>query len=120
MTARAGRRIQFALAGIAGTSGYIGGGTVRLLGVPTAKRSPVLPDEPTMAESAVPGFESAVWFGLFAPAGTPKAVIELLNCKVNAPLAPAEDREEYTQVGPEPVGSSAHDHPAQAQAELRK
>ena len=54
---------------------------------PPAKRSPVLPDGPTISESAVPGFEASVWFALFAPAGTPQAVVDLLNSKVNAALA---------------------------------
>src|SRR4051795_1783260 len=90
MTDLIGGRIQFAFDGIATTHGYVGSNTVRLLGVSTGKRSPVLPDGPTIAESALPGFEASVWFGLFAPAGTPKAVIDLLNSKVNAALAPPE------------------------------
>ena len=85
MTDLIGGRIQFAFDGIAVTLGYIRGNTVRLLGVSTSKRSPVLPDEPTISESAVPGFESSVWFGLFAPAGTPKAVIDLLNTARSTP-----------------------------------
>jgi tripartite-type tricarboxylate transporter receptor subunit TctC len=120
MTDLIGGRIQFAFDGIAVTLGYIRGGTVRLLGVSTGKRSPVLPDEPTIAESAVPGFESAVWFGLFAPAGTPKAVIELLNSKVNAALAPPEVREGFLKVGNEPVGGGPDVLAAKVQAELQK
>ena len=120
MTDLIGGRIQFAFDGIAVTLGYIRGNTIRLLGVSTSKRSPVLPDEPTIAESAVPGFESSVWFGLFAPAGTPKAVIDLLNSKVNAALAPPEVREGFLRVGNEPVGGGPEILAARVQAELQK
>ena len=86
MTDLIGGRIQFAFDGIATTHGYVRSNTVRLLGVSTGKRSPVLPDGPTIAESAVPGFEASVWFALFAPAGTPQAVIDMLNIRVNVAL----------------------------------
>jgi tripartite-type tricarboxylate transporter receptor subunit TctC len=120
MTDLIGGRIQFAFDGIAVTLGYIRGNTIRLLGVSTSKRSPVLPDEPTIAESAVPGFESSVWFGLFAPAGTPKAVVDLLNSKVNAALAPPEVREGFLKVGNEPVGGGPDVLAAKVQIELQK
>jgi tripartite-type tricarboxylate transporter receptor subunit TctC len=120
MTDLIGGRIQFAFDGIAVTLGYIRGNTIRLLGVSTSKRSPVLPDEPTITESAVPGFESSVWFGLFAPAGTPKAVVDLLNSKVNAALAPPEVREGFLKVGNEPVGGGPDVLAAKVQIELQK
>jgi tripartite-type tricarboxylate transporter receptor subunit TctC len=120
MTDLIGGRIQFAFDGIAVTLGYIRGNTIRLLGVSTSKRSPVLPDEPTIAESAVPGFESSVWFGLFAPAGTPRAVVDLLNSKVNAALAPPEVREGFLKVGNEPAGGGPDVLAAKVQTELQK
>src|SRR3954464_12533406 len=120
MTDLIGGRIQFAFDGIAVTLGYIRGNTIRLLGVSTGKRSPVLPDEPTIAESAVPGFESSVWFGLFAPAGTPKAVVDLLNSKVNAALAPPEVREGFLRVGNEPARGGPEILAAKVQTELQK
>jgi tripartite-type tricarboxylate transporter receptor subunit TctC len=120
MTDLIGGRIQFAFDGIATTHGYVRSHTVRLLGVSTAKRSPILPDGPTIAESAVPGFEASVWFALFAPAGTPKAVIDLLNSKVNVALAQAEVKENFLRVGNEPVGGGADVLAAKVQAELEK
>src|SRR3954465_7059059 len=120
MTDLIGGRIQFAFDGIAVTLGYIRGNTIRLLGVSTGKRSPVLPDEPTIAESAIPGFESSVWFGLFAPAGTPKAVVDLLNAKVNAALAPPEVREGFLRAGNEPAGGGPEILAAKGQTELQK
>src|SRR6185436_13270128 len=69
MTDLIGGRIQYAFDGVATTLGYIRSNTVRMLGVSTAKRSPVVPDDPTIAEAALPGFEASVWFALFARAG---------------------------------------------------
>jgi tripartite-type tricarboxylate transporter receptor subunit TctC len=120
MTDLIGGRIQFAFDGIATTHGYVHSNTVRLLGVSTAKRSPILPDGPTIAESAVPGFEASVWFALFAPAGTPKAAIDLLNSKVNVALATAEVKENFLRVGNEPVGGGPEVLAAKVQAELEK
>jgi len=120
MTDLIGGRIQFAFDGIATTSGYVRSNTVRLLGVSTAKRSPLLPDGPTISETAVPGFEASVWFALFAPAGTPQSVVELLNSKVNAALAAVEVKENFLKVGNEPVGGGPDVLAAKVQAELQK
>src|SRR4029078_5124558 len=83
---------------------YVPSKTVRLLGVSTAKRSPLLPDGPTISETAVPGFEASVWFALFETAGPPQSVVELLKSKVNAALAAAEVKKTFLKVGNEPVG----------------
>jgi tripartite-type tricarboxylate transporter receptor subunit TctC len=99
MTDLIGGRIQFAFDGIAVTLGYIRGNTIRLLGVSTSKRSPVLPDEPTISESAVPGFESSVWFGLFAPAGTPTAAIAWMNGEAKKTFDAPEIRERFAGQG---------------------
>ena len=120
MTDLVGGRIQFAFDGVAATLGYIRGGSVRLLGVSTTKRTPLHPDEPTISESAVPGFDASVWFGLFAPAGTPGAAVALLNRKVNDVLAMPEIREGFLKVGNEPVGGGPEVLAAKVQAELRK
>ena len=120
MTDLIGGRIQYAFDGIATTMGYIRGGTVRSLGVSTTKRSPVLPDEPTIAEAGVPGFEASVWFALFAPAGTPKSAVDLLNSKVNIALQSPEIRDAFLKVGNEPVGGSPAVLAAKVNSELKK
>jgi len=78
------------------------GGKVRGLAVTTLKRSPLLPDVPTLAESGYPGFDIPFWAGLFAPAGTPKEVVEKLNREVRAILATAEMRTQLANLGTEP------------------
>src|SRR5262249_5669284 len=118
MTDLIGGRIQFAFDGIATTVGYIRGGTIRSLGVSTAKRTPLLPEEPTIAETALPGFDASVWFALFAPAGTPKAAVDLLNSKINIALQSREIREGFLKVGNEPVGGGPEVLAAKVQMEL--
>ena len=65
----------------------------RSLGVTTAQRSPSAPDIPTVAESGLPGYESAQWYGLLAPAATPKDILEKLHREVTAVLLAPEHRE---------------------------
>ena len=62
--------------------GQIKGGKVRALAVTTAKRSPELPDVPTLAEAGFPGLEMTTWYGVFAPAGTPKDIVVKLNAEI--------------------------------------
>lgn len=65
---------------------YVKAGKLRAIGVAGAKRSPVLPDVPTLAEQGVPGVDVAQWYGMFAPAGTPRAVVDRLNTALNTVL----------------------------------
>ncbi|AMN40586.1 Bug family tripartite tricarboxylate transporter substrate binding protein [Rhodoplanes sp. Z2-YC6860] len=120
MTDLIGGRIQFAFDGVATTVGYIRSGTVRPLGVSSAKRSLVLPDAPTIAEQGVPGFDASAWFALFAPAGTPQAVIDLLNHKVNDALKAAEVKDGFLKIGNEPVGGGPDVLAATVRSDLQK
>lgn len=65
---------------------HVRAGKLIALAVTDAKRSPLLPELPTMIEAGVPGFESVLWFGLMAPAGTPQAVIDKLSRAANEAL----------------------------------
>ena len=65
-------RIHYTFDGVATSLGYAQAGNIRILGTAGPKRSPVIPDIPTVTEKALPGFETVVWFGLFAPAKTPE------------------------------------------------
>ncbi|HET7159556.1 MAG TPA: tripartite tricarboxylate transporter substrate binding protein, partial [Burkholderiales bacterium] len=68
-------------------------GRVRGLAVSSAKRASLLPDMPTVSEAGVPGFEAANWFGVFAPSGTPRAVIDQLNAAINKSVQTSEMRD---------------------------
>lgn len=72
---------------LASALGQIKGGNVRALAVTGTKRSPLLPDVPTVAESGVPNYENYVWFGLWAPKNTPQPIIEKLHAEVEKALA---------------------------------
>jgi len=81
--------------------GNVKAGTLRALAITTAKRSSLLPDLPTLAESGVPGFDAALRYGLMAPAGTPPAVIARLNRELNAALASEDVKERLATEGAE-------------------
>lgn len=77
----------------------IRGGVLRPLAIAASRRSAILPDVPTVAESGVPGYEASSWNGLAAPARTPAAVIERLNREVNAAVAAPEVRKRLREIG---------------------
>jgi tripartite-type tricarboxylate transporter receptor subunit TctC len=81
-------------------------GKVRILAVTGAKRSPVLPDVPTMIESGLPGFEVISWYGFFAPAGTPRRVIDELNAAINDAVRDPSVRERMSRINMEPAGGT--------------
>lgn len=77
-------------------------GQVRALGVTTGKRLPSLAGVPTIAESGVPGFDTAGWFGLFAPKGTPQGIIDTLSREVKTILSAPEIKQRLVDLGAEP------------------
>ncbi|MDB5808474.1 MAG: tripartite tricarboxylate transporter receptor family protein [Betaproteobacteria bacterium] len=90
-------------------------GKLRILAISSTKRSPVLPDVPTVAEAGVPGYELTSWYGVLAPAGTPAAIVTQLNSEIVKALNTPEVRARLSGEGAEPVGNS----PAEFQAYIR-
>ena len=88
---------------------YIKSGRARAISVSTLQRFTPLPEVPTMAEAGLPSFEAASWYGLFAPAGTPREIIEKLVNESNAVLKSQEIRQIYEKLGLEPVGGTAEE-----------
>ncbi len=84
-------------------------GKTRILATSGAARSPLLADVPTFTEAGLKGVEGTGWFGLFAPAKTPEAVLAQVNSAANKALATPELRERFTKMGLEPAGGSAAD-----------
>ena len=80
-------------------------GRVRALGVPSAKRSPLLPNVPTMAEAGLPGFEWQTWASLVVPVGTPKPIVNRLNAELVKAVSSPDVRDRLIAQGLEPVGS---------------
>jgi tripartite-type tricarboxylate transporter receptor subunit TctC len=81
-------------------------GKLRGIAVGSARRSPAAPDIPTVAESGVPGFEYVTWYGLFAPAGTPRDIVSRLNAQVVKMLADPELAKRFASQGAEPMSNS--------------
>jgi len=81
-------------------------GKVRALAISGAKRSPVAPEIPTLAEAGVPGYESGIWLGMMAPAGTPRPVLEQLNTAVNRIINSDAVKGEWAKQGVYPMGMS--------------
>lgn len=80
----------------------VNGGKLRAIAITGAKRSPLLPNVPTVAESGVPGFETLAWNGLMAPASTPKPIIDKLNAEIHKALDAPEMKERLRAQGFEP------------------
>lgn len=95
-------------------------GKLKAIGISSLKRSPLLPSVPTIAESGLPGFEASTWFGVYAPAGTPKDVIAKLNRELVAVLRSAETRQRMTALGAEPAGSTPEEMSAIVASETAK
>jgi hypothetical protein len=81
---------------------------LRALAITSAKRSPLLPNLPTVAEAGLPGFESVTWIGMVAPAGTPKAVVDRINAELNKALK--EDMGKgFAEIALDPIGGTPKD-----------
>ena len=100
-----GGRIDLMFDNLASSLSQVRAGRVKALAVTTAKRSALAPELPTIAESGLPGFDITTWFGVFAPAGTPHAVLEVLHSEFTRALAAPDVREKMLALGAEPVGS---------------
>jgi tripartite-type tricarboxylate transporter receptor subunit TctC len=95
-------------------------GKVRCLAVSTQARTPLAPEIPTMSEAGVPGYVADVWFGLFAPTGTPPAAIERLNAEVNRALKQPALKQRFETLGCEPAGGTAEAFAAYFRADIEK
>ena len=113
-------RIDMALDSLPAYLPHLKAGKVRALAVASRGRSPVLPDLPTMAEAGVPGVVSATDYALFAPAGTPKEIVALLNREVNAVLEMPDLRAKLAAQGVEIVGGTPESVRAEFADELAK
>jgi len=99
---------------------HVKAGKIRALAVATAKRSSALPDVPTIAEAALPGFEVTTWFGALAPAKTPKELIAKLNAEIVKILAMPDVRKRLLDAGAEPVGNTPEQMAAQIKRETEE
>jgi tripartite-type tricarboxylate transporter receptor subunit TctC len=109
-------RVTMSFANIANAMPLVREGKLRALAITSVKRSALAPDLPTMAESGFPGFEAVPWFGLLAPAGTPKEIIDKIHTETARALAMPEIRKKFEELGLEPIGND----PAEFAAVIKK
>ena len=105
-TAVVGGQVEILFGSLPALLPHAKSGRVRALAVGTPKRSPSLPDVPTVAESGYPGFDASLWLALMAPAGTPPPVIDRLNKELAAVIASPDTREALDKAGAEPLTST--------------
>lgn len=97
-----GGQISIAFETAASATPQIKGGKVKALAITTAKRSPSMPDLPTVAESGLPGYDVVTWYGMLAPAGTPKDIVSRMNTEVLKILQTPEFKQRLTDISSEP------------------
>lgn len=112
-----GGQVQMSFTDVLTALPYIQAGKLRVLGVTSARRSRVLPDVPTLAEQGLKDFDSSVFFGIVAPAGTPPEVVNKLNAAFAAALQQPEVRQRLAQQGLEPPANYT---PAQLAGYMRR
>jgi tripartite-type tricarboxylate transporter receptor subunit TctC len=115
-----GGQVQLMFDSLPSSMPFIKSGAIRPLAVTTARRSSALPEVPTLAESGFPGFGISTWYGMWAPAGTPPAVVQRLSREVAAIVRLPEVRDRFGALGAEPVGNAPEEFAAFAKAELAK
>jgi tripartite-type tricarboxylate transporter receptor subunit TctC len=87
---------------------YVKQGKLKGLAITSAKRSKLLPDLPTVSEAGVSGYESVTWIGVVAPAGTPKAIVDLLNAELQKALG-GDMGKQLAELSLDPIGGTPKD-----------
>jgi len=113
-------QVDASFVGAGSAKGFIQNGQIRLLAVTTPQRSPIYPDVPTLAESGVTGYSSEVWYALYAPKGTPPAIIKKLNSAVLTALKSPQLKERYVADSIQTIGSTPEELTAFTKTERTK
>ncbi len=115
-----GGQVQAMVSGMSSVMAHIKAGRLRPLAVTGAQRSPAVPDLPTIAESGFPKFEATAWYGVLAPAGTPKPIVTRLHDEIVRALKMPDVKERLEYVGFEIVGSTPEEFGAYIKTEIKK
>jgi tripartite-type tricarboxylate transporter receptor subunit TctC len=113
-------QIQLSFASMPSVMAHVRSGKLRAIAVTSAKRSALVPELPTIAESGLPGFETGAWQGIFAPRATHAAIVGLLNRELVAIVQTPEVRKAYAVEGGEPVGNSPEEFARWLRVEIAK
>lgn len=99
---------------------HVKSGRLRAIAVTASKRAPALPDVPTFAEAGIPDFEAGSWYGVLAPAGTPKEIIAKLSSEISRILSLADVRQRLAAEGAEPIGNTPEQFAEQIRRDLAR
>jgi tripartite-type tricarboxylate transporter receptor subunit TctC len=113
-------QVDIAFANPAASQEYVRSGRMRALAVTGERRSALLPDVPTIAETAIPGFEASTWWGILAPSGTPAAIVTEINGKLAAALAQRDIMDRIAALGADLVGGAPERLAEHLNAEIPK
>lgn len=106
MTALASGEVDFSFSNITAAQPMMVPGRIRALGITTAKRSPLMPELPTMIEGGLPGFITETWFGVVVPAGTPRDVVNVLNAVIVKAVQKDSFHARLAQMGADPIADT--------------
>jgi tripartite-type tricarboxylate transporter receptor subunit TctC len=106
VTALLGNEVQMLIGAMASIAPHARSGRLRMLAVTGSKRSAIIPELPTVQEAGLPGYSFDVWYGLFAPAKTPRAIVEKINADTNAFLNKPQTHQLFAKANVEPMGGS--------------
>ena len=115
-----GGQISLTITGIPPLLPHVKAGKLRPLAVATSKRLPLLPDLPTIAEAALPGYEATSWYGVLAPAATPKEIITRLNTEIVKGIASPDTAERLAGEGAQPTSSTPEQFGAFIKSEIAR
>ncbi len=115
-----GGQINMMVSTFASALPHVKSGRMRALGVTTVKRSPAAPDVPTLIEGGVAGYDYSTWYGLLAPAGTPKPVIDMLNASNRKVLARDDIKQKLESQGVDPIVNTPAEFSAYMKSETEK
>jgi tripartite-type tricarboxylate transporter receptor subunit TctC len=115
-----GGQLHFMFANLSATIGNIRAGTLRALAVTSPKRTPAAPDIPTVAETALPGFDAATWFSVVAPAGTPRDIVVKLNSELKRQLVTPDTQRRFVELGMSSETSTPEELDAYIKSEIAK
>lgn len=115
-----GGQINMMVSTFASALPHVKSGRMRALGVTTAKRSPAAPDVPTLIEGGVAGYDYSTWYGLLAPAGTPKPIIDMLNATNRKVLARDDIKQKLESQGVDPIVNTPAEFSAYMKSETEK
>jgi tripartite-type tricarboxylate transporter receptor subunit TctC len=115
-----GGQVQLMFDSMPSSMPFVKSGAVRALAVTTSRRSAALPDVPSIAEAGYPQFSMSTWYGVWAPAATPAAIVQRLSSEIAAIVRLPEVRAQFEKLGAEPVGNTPAEFTAFTKAELVK